>query len=118
MQKNFSNKRVFSQLMQRCKSSKLKLPCEMDSWHGFDSNNIQALVDLGQYLEGQGWRFIGMWPNPEGTNNFHLRVAKTGFYGETQLIEEIEMMKKLAIKFAVDNYSDCSPQPFVTNIAI
>ena len=116
MQKSFSNKRVFSLLMQRCKGNNLQLPCEMDSWHGFDSTNIQSLVDLGRYLEDEGWRFIGMWPNPDGTNNFHLRVAKTGFYGEQQLIEEIEMMKNLANQFSVDNYSDCAPQPFATEL--
>ncbi len=112
MLKHFSNNRIFIQLNEVCNSSNLQLPCDMDSWHGFESVDALALVNLGRRLESLGWRFVGIWPSLEEANFFHLKVTKSGIYGEDQLIEEIEMMKKLATEFSIENYTECSPQPF------
>jgi hypothetical protein len=104
-------KRITDKLKSRCKSNNIKLPCEIDSWHGFDSTNTKGLIKLGCLLETRGWRFIGMWPNPTGARNFHMRVARTGVYDVDQLATEIEMMKNLATEFSIEKYSDCAPQP-------
>ncbi|MFQ5658817.1 MAG: hypothetical protein ACE5GZ_00205 [Gammaproteobacteria bacterium] len=111
MHKSFSNKKIFSRLAALCKSNKTVLPCELDSWHTFSSDNVQVLVDLGARFENLGWRFVGIWPDPEGTAYFHLRVARKGLYGETQLLKEIKMMKTVAAEFPVVNYSNCSHKP-------
>ena len=113
LQENIDTETILERLISRCESYNLRLPCELDSWHGFNSTNTSALIKLGIYLETLGWRFIGMWPNPTGTRNFHLRVARTGLYNEDTLAAEIGMMRQIVVDFSLVHYSDCTPQPII-----
>ena len=111
MNKKFCEEQVIKNLVSLCKNNRINLPCELDSWHGFDSSKPESLLALGQHLQKQGWRFVGIWPLHHGSDNFHLRVSRTGTYEEVLLLDEMKKMEKLSAKFDVDGYSDCSPQP-------
>lgn len=102
---------ILERLITLCEAYNLKLPCDLDSWHGFDSTNTKSLIKLGLYLETIGWRFIGMWPNPTGARNFQLRVARTGVYDTHALVAEIKKMRELVTDYTLVHYSDCTQQP-------
>lgn len=95
-----------------CKSNNFTLPCELDSWHGFESNSSKALESLGKYLESKfNWRNVGYWQVQGGL--YHLRVAKEGMYNLESILSEIPNMEKAASEHGVKYYVDCAPQPLL-----
>ena len=111
-ERRFSKETVLEALETTCENNHFALPCELDSWHGFESENPDILAEFGRHLESNhGFRFVGMWPSPAGSRNYHLRVARVGIYDEASLVAEVERLAQIATRHGVEVYADCSPQP-------